>query len=279
MQMGSKLVLTVAGGALLASTAATSLMAADITITMAAPDWPPTRFMKEEFDKTYQSPDGHTTTLDMDFIPWPSFYERVAASLTSGEQKYQMIVTDSQWLGSFVEGGYYMDLTDLMKEDPELTAIMQDLHPVLVSAYSTYPHKTRAQLEEAGEWPAPETNYYGFPQFPDTYVTFYREDLFCHEGEAAAFQEKFGKALPCTYEDWQDVDWDTWRDVGEHFQRAKGEPLGDGTAEDDFYGTASPIRPAKATTSRPCRRMHSSGNMAARSGMRRPLPKPKPKGL
>ena len=27
-----------------------------------------------------------TTTLDMDFIPWPSFYERVAASLTSGEQ-------------------------------------------------------------------------------------------------------------------------------------------------------------------------------------------------
>ena len=48
----------------------------------------------------------------MDFIPWPSFYERVAASLTSGEQKYQMIVTDSQWLGSFVEGGYYMDLTD-----------------------------------------------------------------------------------------------------------------------------------------------------------------------
>ncbi|NJO37565.1 MAG: extracellular solute-binding protein [Rhizobiales bacterium] len=227
-----------AGGALLASASATSLMAADITITMAAPDWPPTRFMKEEFDKTYQSPDGHKTTLDMDFIPWPSFYERVAASLTSGEQKYQMIVTDSQWLGSFVEGGYYVDLTDYMKEDPELTAIMKDLHPVLVSAYSTYPHKTRAQLEEAGEWPAPDTHYYGFPQFPDTYVTYYREDLFCHEGEVAAFQEKFGKKLPCTYEDWQDVDWDTWRDIGEHFKRAKGEPLGDGTADDDFYGIA-----------------------------------------
>ena len=93
--------------------------AADITITMAAPDWPPTRFMKEYFDATYKSPDGHTTTLDMDFIPWPSFYERVAASLTSGEQKYQMIVTDSQWLGAFVEGGYYLDLTDHIKNDPE----------------------------------------------------------------------------------------------------------------------------------------------------------------
>ncbi len=238
MRKGSGIVLTLAGAALLASASSAGLMAADITITMAAPDWPPTRFMKEEFDKTYQSPDGHNTTLDMDFIPWPSFYERVAASLTSGEQKYQMIVTDSQWLGSFVEGGYYMDLTDYMKEDPELTAIMQDLHPVLVSAYSTYPHKTRAQLEEAGEWPAPDTHYYGFPQFPDTYVTFYREDLFCHEGEAAAFEENFEKKLPCTYEDWQDVDWDTWRAIGEHFKRAAGEPLGDGTAEDDFYGIA-----------------------------------------
>ena len=89
----------------------------------------------------------------MDFIPWPSFYERVAASLTSGEQKYQMIVTDSQWLGSFVEGGYYKDLTEDMKNDPELAAIMKDLHPVLVSAYSTYPHQTAKQLEEAGEWP------------------------------------------------------------------------------------------------------------------------------
>ncbi|MGF1474223.1 MAG: extracellular solute-binding protein [Geminicoccaceae bacterium] len=216
--------------------AMTGAKAADITITMAAPDWPPTRFMKEEFDQTYQSPDGHNTTLDIDFIPWPSFYERVAASLTSGEQKYQMIVTDSQWLGSFVEGGYYMDLTDRMKEDPELTAIMKDLHPALVSAYSTYPHKTRAQLEEAGEWPHPDARYFGFPQFPDTYVTFYREDLFCHEGEAAAFQEQFDAKLPCTYEDWQDVDWERYEQIGQFFRRGPGDALGDGTAEDDFYG-------------------------------------------
>ena len=32
------------------------VLAADITITMAAPDWPPTRFMKEHFDKSYTSP-------------------------------------------------------------------------------------------------------------------------------------------------------------------------------------------------------------------------------
>lgn len=212
------------------------LLAADITITMAAPDWPPTRFFKEHFDKTYQSPDGHTTTLVMDFIPWPSFYERVAASLTSGEQKYQMVVTDSQWLGSFVEGGYYKDLTENIKADPELMAIMEDLHPALVSAYSTYPHKSRKQLEDAGSVLAPDTQYYGFPQFPDTYVTYYRNDIFCHEGEAAAFKAKYDATFPCTYEDWQDVDWDRYAQIGEFLKRKKGEELAGETLTDDFYG-------------------------------------------
>ena len=225
------LVLAALGGA-------TAAHAADITITMAAPDWPPTRFMKEEFDRSYKSPDGNDTKLDMDFIPWPSFYERVAASLTSGEQKYQMIVTDSQWLGSFVEGGYYLDLTEKMKADPELTAIMRDLHPTLISAYSTYPHKTTQQVKDAGEWPAPNVHYYGFPQFPDTYVTYYRKDLFCNEKEQKNFQDKYGEKLPCTYDDWENVDWVMWKKIGEFFRRKKGDPLGDDTAKDDFYGIA-----------------------------------------
>ena len=50
------------------------------------------------------------------------------------------------------------------------------------------------------------------------------------------FQETFNQKLPCTYEDWQQVDWDVWQNIGKHFQRKKGEPLGDGVADDDFYG-------------------------------------------
>ena len=51
--------------ALVAGMSVVPVLAADITITMAAPDWPPTRFMKEHFDKSYTSPAGHTTTLAM----------------------------------------------------------------------------------------------------------------------------------------------------------------------------------------------------------------------
>ena len=202
----------------------TSASAEEIVIRMAAPDWPPTRFMQEEANRSYKAPSGNDVRLELDFIPWGNFYERVAASLTSGEQKYQMIVTDSQWLGSFIEGGYYMKLNKFIDADPELQAIMEDLHPALVAAYSTYPHKSE--------------NYYGFPQMPDTMVTWYRKDLFCNDAEQAAFKEKFGGTLPCTYEDWEDVDWKTWENIGNHFRRAKGDKLGDGTADDDFYGVA-----------------------------------------
>ena len=100
-----------------------SAAAKDVVIRMAAPDWPPTRFMQEEFDRSYKAPSGNSVRLEIDFIPWPSFYERVAASLTSGEEKYQMIVTDSQWLGSFIEGGYYLKLNDHIDADPQLQAI------------------------------------------------------------------------------------------------------------------------------------------------------------
>ncbi len=199
-------------------------VAEDVVIRMAAPDWPPTRFMQEEANRSYKAASGNDVSLEIDFIPWPSFYERVAASLTSGEQKYQMIVTDSQWLGAFIEGGYYLKLNKYIDADPALQALMKDLHPALVAAYSTYPHRSE--------------NYYGFPQMPDTHLTWFRQDLFCHEGERAAFEAEFNDTLPCSYEEWQDTDWDRWERIGKFFRRAKGEKLGDSVAEDDFYGIA-----------------------------------------
>ncbi len=72
------------------------VQAEDIVLRMAVPDWPPTRIMKDLADKFYRAPSGNNVTLEPDFIPWPNYYERLAASLTSGEKKYQMAVSDSQ---------------------------------------------------------------------------------------------------------------------------------------------------------------------------------------
>jgi multiple sugar transport system substrate-binding protein len=225
-----------ASAAVVAGALAGTAMAQDsVTLTMAAPDWPPTRFLQEYANANYTSPSGREVKVELDFIPWPTFYERVAASLTSGEQKYNMIITDSQWLGAFIEGGYYREMTAEILADPEFTELVADIHPALISAYSVYPHLTPEQVKEH-PFPHPDGHYYGFPQFPDTYVTFYRTDLFCHEGEAAAFEEEYGYKLPCTYEDWQDVDWDKYADIGEFFQRSAGEELAGEVLTEDFAG-------------------------------------------
>ena len=191
---------------------------------MAAPDWPPTRIMQDLANKNYKAASGNNVKLVIDFIPWPDYYTRLAASLTSGEEKYQMAVSDSQWLGANIEGGYYMKLNDIIDADPELQAIFEDLHPNLVASYSTYPHRTE--------------NYYGLPQMPDVLVVYYRKDLFCDAGEMAAFKEKYGYDLPCAPEAMNEVDWDMVRDFGEFFRRQSGDSLAGEALTDDFYGIA-----------------------------------------
>lgn len=222
--MASIAALSAAGILTGAALAPPPALANDIVINMAAPDWLPTRFMQEEFDRSYKSKSGNNVKLVLDFIPWGSFYQRVAASLSSGEKKYQMIVTDSQWLGDFVEGGHYLKLNKYIDADPELQKIIADMHPVLLSTSSSYPYKSK--------------NYYGFPQFPDNLVTAYRKDLFCNETERANFKKEFNQVLPCYYNEWEDVDWQRWENIGKFFTRKKGEKLGDGVADDDFYGIA-----------------------------------------
>ena len=198
--------------------------AQDLVIKMAVPDWPPTRIMQDLANEQYKSPSGKNVKLEADFIPWPVYYERLAASLTSGEKKYQMAVSDSQWLGAFVEGGYYKQINEFVDKDPELQAIFKDLHPNLVASYSTYPHKSE--------------NLYGFPQMPDVLIVYYRKDLFCDPGEQAAYQAKYGQKLPCDPAEMDNTDWAQVKNYGEFFRRAKGDKLAGQTLDDDFYGIA-----------------------------------------
>ena len=107
--------------------AAPSYAAEEIVLTMAAPDWGPTRYLQEKAKSSYKAKSGNNVSVVIDFIPWPNFYERVAASLTSGEQKYQMVVTDSQWLGQFVEGGYFLKLNEHIDALPVPKGQIQEL--------------------------------------------------------------------------------------------------------------------------------------------------------
>ena len=220
-----KCTMLAAGMAVSLATLGTSFAKAeDVTLTMAVPDWPPTRIMKKFFDEQYKPKSGNHVKLDVDFIPWPDFYTRVNASLTSGEKKYNFIVSDSQWLGAFVEGGYYRKINDLLDADPDFKKIFFTIHPNPLNAYATYPYKSQ--------------NYYGFPQFPDVLVTYGRKDVLCDATEQKNFQAKYNKKLPCTGEEIDAMTWDDFKNVGEFFRRKKGEMLAGKPADDDFYGIA-----------------------------------------
>src|ERR1044072_3030380 len=62
--------------------------AEDVTLTMAVPDWPPTRIMKKFFDEQYKPKSGNTVKLDVDFIPWPDFYMMRSEEHTSELQSH-----------------------------------------------------------------------------------------------------------------------------------------------------------------------------------------------
>ena len=70
-------------------------------------------------------------------------------------------------------------------------------------------------------------------------MNFARKDIICNEEEQKNFQAKYSKKLPCTGEELDAMTWDDFENVGEFFQRKKGDMLaGTAVLEDDFYGIA-----------------------------------------
>src|ERR1700688_1333307 len=188
MQWQTKLAAAAGAAALAVMTGAAlaPASAADVTLKMAVPDWPPTHIMKDLFDKEYRAASGNNVKLDLDFIPWPDSYPRLNASLTSGEKKYNMAVSDSQWLGAFIEGGYYLKINKDVDAHPALQAVFKDLHTAVKASYSTYPYKS--------------DQLYGFPQMPDLVVSYYRKDIVCDQSEQTNLRENNNQNMPCTTE-------------------------------------------------------------------------------
>ena len=189
---------------------------------MAVPDWPPTHIMKDLFDKEYKSASGNNVKLNLDFIPWPDYYTRLNASLTSGEKKYNMAVSDSQWLGAFIEGGYYLKINKYVDADPALQAVFKDLHPAVkcpIRRIRTNPTSSTASRRcRTSSSPTiakifSATNLSRRISWPNTSIN-----------------------CPVRREEMDAITWDQFRDIGEFFMRKKGDMLAGKPADDDFYG-------------------------------------------
>jgi len=177
------------------------------------------------------------------------YYNRLAASLTSGEKKYQMAVSDSQWLGAFIQGGYYLKINKFIDADPGAGGLQGH-----APGRGRRLFELSLQVEELLRLPA----------VPDVIISYYRKDIFCNADEQKNFQAKYGYKLPCTPEEMDNTDWKMFGDYGEFFQRKAGDKLAGETLTDDFYGIA--YQAGKDYDSRRCRSTASSGSMAPTSG-------------
>ncbi|MBO8127554.1 MAG: extracellular solute-binding protein [Firmicutes bacterium] len=148
---------------------------------------------------------GYTVDIVGDWAPFTSLYEKAASAFAAKSDAYDIIISDSQWLGAFAEGGHIIQLNEIIESEPLLKKAVEDMYETHRAAYMTYP-------DGSDKW-------WGLPQEGDDLVLYVRKDLLNDPKEQTAFKEKYGFDLPTTYEDFAELDWETFEKVIEFFTR------------------------------------------------------------
>ena len=183
--MKPKMMTSVATGAILATSLATAAAAEDLTLCWAA--WDPANALVE-LSKDFEAQSDHN--MSFEFVPWPSFADRMLNELNSGGQLCDLMIGDSQWIGGGAENGHYIKLNDFF----DARGIsMDDFIPATVTGYS--------------EWPKGTPNYYALPAFGDVVGWSYRRDWFERPELQAEFMDAYGYALdvPASLDQLKDI--------------------------------------------------------------------------
>jgi multiple sugar transport system substrate-binding protein len=188
----------------------------DMTILGIA-GWPPSRLgvdIATELFKPYAKETyGYDVNFAFDEAPFESLFQKAATSLQSQSAEYNIIISDSQWLGALAEPGWIVRLNDIIAANPELDI---EFPETAQQAYRIYPDGS--------------DNLYGFPQEGDTIALFVRQDLMSDQAERDAYMAaNDGEDLPQTYDEWEQVDMDRYERILRHFTRP----------DEGLYGFAS----------------------------------------
>jgi multiple sugar transport system substrate-binding protein len=189
-KISSKLVvaaLAVASGLL-----ATSAQAQQKQLTLCWAAWDPANALVE-LSKDFSAKTG--IQMKFEFVPWPNFAQRMLNELNSKGKLCDLLIGDSQWIGSAATEGHYIKLNDFFDKNG---IKMSDFAPATVEGYST--------------WPKGSKNYYALPAMGDAVAFTYRKDWFARPELRAEFKQKTGHDLapPKT--------WDEFKVIGEFFQ-------------------------------------------------------------
>ena len=168
--------------------------------------WLPSRLgvdMSPDFAKFAKEKYGYDVTFTFQEAPFSALFQKAATSLAAKSQEYNIIISDSQWLGAFAEQKYIVPLNDIIAKNPNMQVEWWD--PVVKNAYMTYPDGS--------------DKLYGLPEEGDVVVLYVRKDLFSDQKEKDDFKAKYSIDLPQTFADWEKIDMETFEKIAEFFTR------------------------------------------------------------
>ncbi|NDJ60900.1 MAG: extracellular solute-binding protein [Chloroflexi bacterium] len=155
---------------------------------------------------------GYTVTFEFAESPFESLFQRAAASLATRSNEFNIIISDSQWLGAFAEPGWIIDMDELIANgipemgiDPQPSLDIEPYTSVVRDTYQVYPDGT--------------DEIWGLPQEGDVIVLFVRGDLLLDPDERAAFEAEYGYAMPETFEDFETLTMNQFEQMAEFFTR------------------------------------------------------------
>ncbi|CAA9564821.1 MAG: Maltodextrin ABC transporter, substrate-binding protein MdxE [uncultured Thermomicrobiales bacterium] len=169
--------------------------------------WPPSRLgvdLATELFKPYAKETlGYDVNFTFEESPFDQLFQKAATSLQAESAQYNIIISDSQWLGALAEPGWILQLNDIIAENPELQI---EFEPAAREGYQIFPDGS--------------DQVWGLPQEGDTIALFVRQDLFSDQAERDAFKAANGGTdLPQTFEDWEQIDIVAFEKIAAHFTR------------------------------------------------------------
>src|SRR5438067_10503239 len=144
-----------------------------LTLCWAA--WDPAKALVE-LSKDFTAKTG--IAMKIEFVPWTSFADRFLNELNSKGKLCDLLIGDSQWIGSAATEGHYVKLNEFFDANG---IKMSDFMPATVLGYS--------------EWPKNTPNYWALPAMGDAVAFTYRKDWFAKPELQAEFKQKYGRAL------------------------------------------------------------------------------------
>lgn len=153
---------------------------------------------------------GYDVTFGFAEAPFSDLFQKAATSLATRSQEYNIIISDSQWLGALAKPGWILKLNDVVAKNKDLQ--IEWYSPTITQAYQVYPDGS--------------DQLWGFPQEGDTYSLYVRKDMLDDPKEQQAFQAKYNAKLPRTFEDFENLTMDEFEKVAAFFTRPEKQLWG-----------------------------------------------------